>query len=130
MKKSIAIAAVLFAVTQTAAAQYPAGMSEADMQKMMQGVQEMQACMQKVDQDAMERLGEESERLEAEIKSLCAAGKRDAAQERAMAFGMKMANDPAMKVMAECSKKMAGLAPKMPYVDTATDDSTSHVCDD
>ena len=129
MKKSIAIAAVLFGVTQTAAAQYPAGMSEADMQKMMQGVQEMQACMEKVDQDAMEKLGEESKQIEAEVKSLCAAGKRDAAQESAMAFGMKMAKDPAMKTMAECSKKMAGLAPKMPYADAEMDYSKRHVCD-
>ena len=129
MKRSIAIAAVLFAVTQSAAAQNPAGMSETDMQKMMQGVQEMQACMEKVDQDRMEKLGEESKQLEAEIKSLCAAGKRDAAQERAMAFGMKMAKDPAMQVMAECSKKMAGLAPKMPYMDPEQDYSETHVCD-
>lgn len=129
MRTSIAIAAVLLVVMQPAAAQNPAGMSEADMQKMMQGAQEMQACMEKVDQDAMEKLGEESKQLEAEIKSLCAAGRRDAAQERAMAFGMKLAKDPAMKVMAECSKKMAGLAPKMPYADAEQDYSKRHVCD-
>ena len=124
------ILAALYALTHAATAQNPSGMSEADMQKMMQGMQEMQSCMEKVDQSAMKRLGEESKRLDGEIKSLCAAGTRDEAQKRIVEFGMKAAKDPAMKAMAECGKKTQGMTPLMPYADAEQDYSERHVCDD
>jgi len=114
-------------------AQSPAGMNDADMQKLMQGAQAMQTCMQNVDKSAMERLQTESEQLQADIKSLCAAGKRDEALNKAMAFGIKAANDPAMKAMAECGKQMQGMmpqAPAMPYVDAEHEFAHRHVCDE
>ena len=61
-------------------AQNPMGMSEADMQKMMQQMQEAQACMEKIDQAELDVLEKKAEKFEAEMKSLCASGKRDAAQ--------------------------------------------------
>lgn len=121
--------ALLCLFATTAQAQNPSGMSQADMQRMMQGMQAMQQCMAKVDMEAMERLGDEGEKVQAEVKSLCKAGKRDAAQQRAMAFGMKAAKDPNMKMMGECGKQMQGMMPPMPY-SNIEQNGNRHVCDE
>jgi hypothetical protein len=130
MNRRVALAAfavfALFASNVQAAP--PAGMSEADMKRMMQAMQAMQACMARVDMAAMERLGEEGRQVEKEVKSLCRDGKRDAAQSRAMAFGIKAAKDPAMREMAECSEQAQGMMPPMPYADMADNDAR-HICD-
>ncbi len=120
--------AVLCLLAASAHAQNPSGMSQADMQRMMQGMQAMQSCMARVDMEAMERLGQEGEKVQAEVESLCKSGKRDAAQQRAMAFGMKAAKDPNMKIMAECGKQMQGMMPPMPYTDVEAQ-KNRHVCD-
>lgn len=128
----IVVAAALGMLVHNASAQNPAGMSDADMEKMMQGMQEMQSCMENIDQAAMERMGKEAEALNEEVKTLCAAGKRDEAQSRAMAYGMKMAKDPHMKAMAECGKKMQGVMPQMqnvPGAPTEEELKNRHVCD-
>jgi hypothetical protein len=124
---------LLSSIAAAAQAQYPGGMSDADMQKMMQGMQEMQACMADIDQAAMERMGKEAEQMHAEVKALCADGKRDAAQARAVDFGMKAAKDPAMKAMAECGKKMQGVMPQMQQATaapTVEELQNRHVCDE
>ena len=120
--------AVTLSVFATAHAQAPAGMSQADMQKMMQGMQAMQACMAKVDMDAMERLGQEGEKVQAEVESLCKAGKRDAAQQRAMDYGMRAMQDPNMKIMQQCGQQMQGMMPPMPYTNM-DEQKNKHVCD-
>lgn len=119
---------VTLSVFATAHAQAPAGMSQADMQKMMQGMQAMQACMAKVDMDAMERLGQEGEKVQAEVESLCKAGKRDAAQQRAMDYGMRAMQDPNMKIMQQCGQQMQGMMPPMPYTNM-DEQKNKHVCD-
>jgi hypothetical protein len=105
-----------------------AGMSEADMKRMMQAMQAMQACMARVDMAAMERLGEEGRQVEKEVQALCRDGKRDAAQSRAMAFGIKAAKDPAMQQMGACSEQAQGMMPPMPYAGMGENDSR-HICD-
>jgi hypothetical protein len=77
----------------------------------------------------MERLGQEGEKVQSEVESLCTAGKRDAAQERAMAFGMRVMKDPNMQTMQACSKQMQGMMPPMPYTDIA-EHQNRHVCDE
>ena len=69
---------------------------------------------------------------ESEIKSLCAAGKRDAAQQEALAFAMEMNNNPDIRKMRECGEKMRGMMPPMPYLEqsAASETSDRHVCDD
>jgi hypothetical protein len=122
----------LMLISLNALAQPPTGMSESDMQGMMQGMQAMQECMAKIDMAAVDRFSAEGKQVEAEVRSLCAAGKREAAQHMAIAFGMKITQDPAMKAMAGCSKKMQGTMPKMPqqpYADLARDKNRRHVCD-
>jgi hypothetical protein len=127
MRRLVHLAALIL-LAPSVQAQSPGGMSEADMQRMMQGMQAMQQCMARVDMAKMERLGQEGEKVQAEVQSLCKTGKRDAAQERAMAFGMKVASDPDMRTMQECSRQMQGMTPPMPYTDIEAQQNR-HVCD-
>lgn len=108
----------------------PPGMSEADMERMMQGMQAMQECMANLDQAALEQFGKEGEQMNAEVKALCAEGKRDEAQARAMDYGRKVANDPTMQAMAECGKPMQNVMPQMQSsAPTPEELESQHVCD-
>jgi predicted lipoprotein len=107
------------------------GMSEKDMQKMMQQMQKMEACMQQVDQKKLQALEQRAQQIEAELKSLCASGKRDAAQAKAIAFEKEMENNPAMKTVKKCGEIMKDGLPNMPLMDLDKnkDDPNQHVCD-
>jgi len=127
MKRQSLYLCLLLPVTALAQ-NYPA-MNEADMQKMMQQMQKMQSCMEKVDHGKLEELGERSEQMEAEINSLCAQGKRDEAQQKAMAFGKELANDAAMKAMMKCTEGMQGMMPELSFTGVDEDSAGLHVCD-
>lgn len=114
---------------------YP-GMNEADMQKMMQQMQQMQGCMENVDRKKLKVLEVRAHEMEANVKSLCADGERDQAQDDVIAFAKEMSKDPTLREMKKCGEKMQSIMsnmPKMPYVDMgkgkAKDYSRSHVCD-
>ncbi len=98
---------------------------------MMQQMQKMQSCMKNVDQAQMKVLEQRSQKVDTEIKALCASGKRDEAQERAISFGMEISKDPTMQVMRKCGELMKGAMPEMPFMNHGNDrDSSSHhVCD-
>ena len=110
------------------------GMSEADMQNFQQQMQKMQACMADVDQAELQALQQRGKALQAEVQQLCASGKRDRAQQRAMKGGLEIASDPTIKKLRECSGMMPSMAkmmPKIPYAESPTDkeDSSGHICD-
>ncbi len=131
----IAAIILLLLIPTVSAAQNYQGMNKGDMQKMMQQMQKMQSCMQNVDQAKLKELEQRSNQLEAEVKSLCANGKRDKAQDKAISFGMKMMNDPEMQKMRKCGEMMKGMMPTMPamptmpFMDQDKDLSSNHVCD-
>ena len=114
-----------------AIAQNYQGMSESDMQNMMQQMQEMQTCMENIDQPRLKAFEQQASKLESEVKSLCANGKRDAAQQKTMAFAQEMSSNPDIQKMMECGEKMRGMMPTMPYMDKtkASDTDGGHVCD-
>ena len=134
MKPSTTMLALLLPVTALAQ-NYPGmgggSMSQADMQNMMQKAQEMQLCMQGVDQSKIQEVEQQAHKVEAEVKSLCSSGKRDEAQQQAMAFAQELMNNPDIQKIVECGKKMSGMLPKLPYMDQAdgSGDSVQHVCD-
>ena len=107
------------------------GMNEQDMQKMMQQMQKMQTCMEDVDQEKLNQLEQRSQQIDAELKALCAEGKRDEAQAKAISFGKEFENDPTLQTMRKCSAMMEGMVPEMPYMETVEDKDYSgdHVCD-
>ncbi len=117
MKKTTVLIFLLFPAL--AIAQNYQGMSEQDMQNMMQNMQGMQACMQGIDQSRMKSLEQRANTIQAEIESLCASGKRDAAQKKGMAFAQEMSSNPDVQAMRKCGENMRGMMPAMPYLDQA-----------
>ena len=89
------------------------GMSEADMQRMMQNMQGAAACMQGIDQARLEAFGQRAEKVESEIKALCAKGERDAAQSKGLSFAREVNTDPDMLKMRECGENMRGMMPAL-----------------
>lgn len=129
MKISAGILSLLLPVM--AVAQNYDGTSEDDRQNMMQQMQKMQVCMQDVDQSRIQELEQSARRVEAEVKSLCGSGKRDDAQQKAVAFAQETAGDPDIKKMVECTNMMSSVMPETPLRDQASEDDNSakHVCD-
>jgi len=111
--------AVLMMIAAPVGAQNPpAGMpSEADMQRMMQQGQKMAACMAEIDQSRVEAISREAEAVGNEIDALCKQGDEEGALDVALAFGKKMATDPTVRKIQECSagmrNMMAGMLPDL-----------------
>ncbi|MGB5305951.1 MAG: hypothetical protein WBO57_06895 [Gammaproteobacteria bacterium] len=118
-------------VPVSAIAQNYQGMSESDMQNMMQQMQAMQTCMQGIDQSRLQEFEQRANTLEAEVKSLCASGNRDGAQQKAVAFAQEVTGNPDIQKMRTCTDKMKDMLPVMPYMNHANgpDTSAGHVCD-
>jgi len=125
----IPVIILLLLMPIVALAQSHQGMNEKDMQKMMQQMQKMESCMQDIDQTKLKALEQRSSRSEAEVKSLCASGKREEAQAKAISFGKKIASDPIMQTMKKCSEMTKGMMSKAPIMDQHKDRSDHHVCD-
>ena len=126
MKISVIMLFILFPCM--ALAQNYQGMSEQDMQKMMQQAQKMETCMQNIDQAKIKQLEQRSYQFDAELKSLCASGKRDEAQAKALAFAQEMNADTTVQKLKKCGELMQGMMPKMSFMEQPTDRS-GHVCD-
>lgn len=107
-------------------------MTEAQMQQMMQQAQSMQNCMAKIDQAEMEAFQQKAETMDAEVKALCAEGKRDEAMARAMTFGKETAQSTIMQDMKKCGEGMKNLMPNLPKTAQVTDHNgkSRHICDE
>lgn len=104
-------------------------MNQEQMQQLMQQAQQMQACMSRIDQDAMMEMGQKAQAMEAKIKSLCQANKRDEALNAAIKFGRSMANDENVKIARECGEMTRGMLPKIEYPTSKEDARNRHICD-
>jgi hypothetical protein len=113
---------------------YAQAMNQQDMQNMMVQMQEMAACMQTVDQNEVEALDKDSKIFKAEMKELCNNGKRDEAQQRAIAYSRKVMSSQAFTTMRKCTENMPasmkGMMPNMDPEEIAKDFSKHHVCDE
>ena len=131
MKRSLLI--LMLCAPLTTLAQNPMGMSEADMQNMMQQMQKAQACMEKIDQSELESLEQKAKQYEAEMRSLCASGKRDQAQDKAMIYAKDIMNHDAVREARRCGEMMQGMMKgmmqNMSVMEQEKDYSKIHVCD-
>ena len=129
MKRLLIIAAVLLPVTTIA--QGYSGMSEADMQRMMQGMQEAQVCMQGIDQARLDAFSQRAQQVESDIKALCAKGERDAAEKKGLAFAREVNTDPEIQKIRKCGEMMRGMMPPMPFMAQAESsvNRDGHICD-
>lgn len=110
----------------------PVGMNQGNMQNMMQVMQQVQQCMEKIDQSKLNELQARSEKLKQEVDTLCAQGKRDKAQEKALVFGKEIASDPAIQQMSKCGELAQGALPMMSNINTYDEKeyANKHVCDE
>lgn len=114
---------------------YGQPVNAAQMQQLMQQAQRLQTCMANVDQEALNAVQQRSAEMDAELKSLCAAGQRDAAMSRAVEYAKEMADNPALKAMAACGQSMQTMLPNLPAaaIPQQPEDSPQtrprHVCD-
>jgi hypothetical protein len=125
------IIALLLILPALASAQNFQNMSEADMQKMMQQAQKMQACMAGIDQSDLEKFEQRANQMQARVDALCASGKRDEAQEEGIAFAREVSSNESMKKMQTCGKMMEGTMPGMPTMlqDAPGEGDNQHICD-
>ena len=128
MKISIILWPVLFTVSVAIQAQQ-SGMSQEQMEQLMQQAQQMQTCMARVDQQELMALGQQAQAMDAKMRSLCQAGKRSKAQSTAIKFGIAMSRDENVQAARECGEMMRGMIPKMDYPTSEKDFKGGHVCD-
>lgn len=111
------------------------GANDAQMQDMMQGMAQMAACFQNIDQDKFNALVEEGKAVEAEIKTLCEAGERDQAQARAVEHGLRFVNSEEFQQLKQCGSMAEQMLSQVRDYSVYTEDDTeettsSHVCDE
>ncbi len=108
------------------------GMDPAKMQEMQKAMMEMQTCMQKINKSDIEKLRTRGEAMRQEIKSLCKAGKRSAAQSKALAYSKEIMNSREMVQMQKCSEKIHSMMPNSANIDKydASKFKNRNVCDE
>ena len=97
-----------FGLASTAHAQVLDG---GQIQMLLGQAEQIEQCMAEANNSATQDLLQRGERVSAEIENLCKAGKRDAAQAKALAFGREMADSPAMANLQECAGALGALLP-------------------
>lgn len=107
----------------------------ANVDQMMQGMAQMAACFQNIDQDKLAAVGQEAQTLEKELKQLCANGEREQAQDRAVSFALKVAESKDFQQLKQCGEMASQMMPQLPdYADYADPESEAyknrHVCDE
>jgi predicted dinucleotide-binding enzyme len=111
----------------------PEGMSQEQMQQMMENAQKMHQCFENIDQDALEKLAKAGRQVEGEIRSLCRAGKRAEAQARAMDYARKVGNSGVIADIRKCDAMTQGMLQEMPgMLQELKEESKSgngHICD-
>lgn len=104
-------------------------MDSNSMQKMMQSMKKVQACMDKIDKKDIKALEHESDSFEKKVSQLCAAGERDKAQAMALSYSKKMMNNATIKAINHCSKMMEGVPLPQGINTHEQDDKNTHICD-
>jgi superfamily II RNA helicase len=131
MKRLLTFAGILLAGTVVAQQQ---GMTP-EMRQMIENMQknlgQVQSCMADIDQKAMEDLQARTKEMEAEVKKLCAAGERDAAQRRAIEYGREIGSNAELQKMRRCGEgynKMPMPGQFFPK-DEEEQKTRKHICD-
>ena len=118
----IIILALLIGFSSFAIAQMPAGMQEAI------------DCMQSIDQQELEDIGKQGEKISEETKALCKKGDESGARELVMDYMKDMEDNEAFAQLKKCSEMMQKVMPGMQIPDMPTadmyDDETASICDD
>lgn len=126
-------ASTLFTQTLFAQTMPSASFGGVDMQKMQEQAAKMEQCMAQVKEKDLKNLERKAKQLESEVKSLCAAGKRDEAQSRALELAQSINRDQTVLTIKECTKDLTGMMaqmmPKPPLPEKYDDLGQGHICD-
>lgn len=131
MKPLITILGIMFLTTVYAQQQ---GMTP-EMQQMMQNMQknlgQVQSCFAQIDQKALEDLQVGAKAMEAEVKRLCAAGQRDAAQSKAIAYGKEISSNAELQKMRKCGEMSNNMPLPGQFFpkDEQEQKARKHICD-
>ena len=106
-------------------------MSQEQMQQMMQNAGKMQKCFANIDRSAMQAMAEKGKKIEAEVKALCKAGKRDKARDVAMAYGKEVNGSKEMQALKKCSAMAPQMMRNSPWMvsNNGTNAKGGHICD-
>ncbi len=129
MIKPYLLAATLCSIT-TATAMVHANEHEQMMRNMML----MQRCLsENVDMRSLAEMGAHSEKMTQQIKQLCASGKRQHAQDSALAYAKDMQNNPNVQAMQKCAADIDNSLPSAQVLQksfTIEHLKENHVCDE
>lgn len=107
---------------------YANPMTQEQIDLMMRGMAQMQNCFAQLDPAKLDALGKEAEAAEATISQLCAAGKRDEAQQAALQYGQTMLQSQEFEQLRACGEQAAMMMPGIMSW-TEEGDEDTHVCD-
>ncbi len=127
MKQAVVLLILLLPISVFA--ENMGGMSDEQMQQMMQQAQGMQTCMQNIDQAEMQAFEQRAKQMSADTQALCASGKRDEAMQLAMAFAKETSGNKAMQAMKKCGEGMKNMIPKVAAA-AQNDKPGRHICDE
>ena len=123
------IGSALLLLTATTHAQMP-NMSEQDLANMMGMLEGMASCIGQLDEQHLEELGKRAEASGKEIEGLCAAGKRNEAQTKAMKHAKEVMADPEYKKIMQCGEVAQAMLPDLADLyDPESIGEDQHVCD-
>lgn len=125
MKNPLLLLSLLLLTPVATTAQNFPGMQQMDMQKL----QQMQQCMENIDQSQLQEIENQQQQYDTEVRGLCNSGKRDQAQQKAIAYARQMMNNPAIKAMQKCGEIARGMMPEMPVMQMEKELESQHVCD-
>jgi hypothetical protein len=108
------------------------GMDAQQMQALMMQAQQMQQCMQNIDKAVLEQFEQKAQSAADKIKSLCAAGDRDAALSEGMVFAKEVRTNPSLQQLQQCAEPMQAMLPQLTQMAKtyADENPSSHPCDD
>ena len=87
----------------------------AAMERMMREAEAASKCMEGIDEKQLKALERRGQKMSDEIEQLCAAGKKDEALKKALAYSREMRDDATIKKLRECSKGMTEMMEGMPW---------------
>ena len=105
------------------------GMSEEQMQQMMQQAEKMQQCFADIDPAVMKKLETRGQQMQAEVRALCESGKRDQAQSTAMRYGREFSGSKEMQAVMKCGAMAEQMVGQMSMMTPEQIDKRGHVCD-
>ena len=107
----------------------PIAYAQPPMDGIQEALQNVQACMAKIDQSQTQVIEEKQMLFQYNMKKMCADGKRDQAQKQALSFAKEMSDNPMIKELNACNKMMEGIMTVIPSMDQQDDYADTHVCD-